>query len=92
MYIKLLKPFNKFAIRVSSSPKEERLRRVFHTFASINHYLSNWIWFSVVYTLIFNGMCNQSGQNVDSRDATERPFREYMIRDKMKKKKKEFTI
>ena len=26
MYIKLLKPFNKFAIRVSSSPKEERLR------------------------------------------------------------------
>ena len=29
MYIKLLKPFNKFAIRVSSSPKEERLRRGF---------------------------------------------------------------
>ena len=43
--------------------------------------------FSVVYTLIFNGMCHQSGQNVDSRGATERPFREYMIRDKMKKKK-----
>ena len=63
------------AIRVLSSHKTTPsvLNLIKHSCSFINHYLtnSNWIWFSVVYTLIFNGMRHHSGQNVDSRGAAE---------------------